>query len=117
MDAVRVHCNFHRQGIVGFCNRSIPGMDRPQCNQFIATGRLQEIPDIAFTVYRDTCDGTDVVALDYLCSDASAHAVPYTTAELSTAGGTEGFEFHCIGQSLEAETGTTCTNVMLYKHI
>ena len=64
-----------------------------------------------------TNDGTDVVALDYLCSDASAHAVPYTTAELSTAGGTEGFEFHCIGQSLEAETGTTCTNVMLYKHI
>ena len=64
-----------------------------------------------------TNDGTDVVAYDYLCSDATGHAVPYTTAELSTAGGTEGYEFHCIGQSLEAETGTTCTNVMLYKKL
>jgi len=64
-----------------------------------------------------TNDGTDVVAYDYLVSDASGHAVPLTTAELDPADGTDGYEFHCIGQSLEAETGTTCENVMLYKHI
>jgi len=64
-----------------------------------------------------TNDGTDVVAYDYLVSDASGHAVPLTTAQLDPADGTDGYEFHCIGQSLEAETGTTCENVMLYKHI
>jgi hypothetical protein len=64
-----------------------------------------------------TNDGTDVVAGDYLVSDANAKAVPLTTAELDPADGTDGYEFHCIGQSLEAETGTTCEKVILYRHI
>ena len=64
-----------------------------------------------------TNDGTDIGAYEYLCSDASGHAVPYTSAELDPDSTGAGYEFHCIGQSLEAETGTTCENVMLYKHI
>ena len=64
-----------------------------------------------------TNDGTDVVAGDYLVSDANGQAVPLTTAELDPADGTDGYEFHCIGQSLEAETGTTCEKVILYRHI
>jgi len=64
-----------------------------------------------------TNDGTDVVAGDYLVSDANAKAVPLTTAQLDPADGTDGYEFHCIGQSLEAETGTTCEKVILYRHI
>lgn len=60
-----------------------------------------------------TNDGTDVVAYDLLVSDASGHAVPYTAAEAAT----NSADSRVIGQSLEAETSTTCTNVYIYKKI
>jgi len=61
-----------------------------------------------------TNNGTDVVAGDYLACVAG-EAVPLTMAEADPADGTDGYELNIFGQSLGAETGTTCTEVIIYK--
>lgn len=63
-----------------------------------------------------TNDGTDVVAYDLLVSSAAGVAIPYTPAEIA-GDATVGFMVQVIGQSLQADTGTTCTAVMLYKKV
>lgn len=62
-------------------------------------------------------DGTDVVAYDFLVSDANGVAIPYTLVEAETDAGHVGFQNQIFGQSLQADTGTVCTAVMVYKRI
>lgn len=64
-----------------------------------------------------TNDGTDVVAYDFLVSNASGVAIPYTLVEAETDAAHVGFQNQIFGQSLQADTGTTCTAVMLYKRV
>ena len=64
-----------------------------------------------------TNDGTDVVAYDFLVSSSAGVAIPYTLVEAETDAGHVGFQNQIIGQSLQADTGTTCTAVMLYKRV
>lgn len=58
-----------------------------------------------------TNDGTDVVAGDFLVAGAGV-AVPYTAAELGAAPTQYANVF---GQSWDAETGTTCTEVFIFR--
>jgi len=60
-----------------------------------------------------TNDGTDVVAGDFLIAVAGA-AAPKTLVEAS-GDAAVGWQVQIFGQSLGAETGTTCTEVMIYK--
>lgn len=64
-----------------------------------------------------TNDGTDVVAYDFLVSDASGHAIPYTLVEAETDAGHVGFQNQIFGQSLQADTGTTCTAVIIFRRV
>lgn len=64
-----------------------------------------------------TNDGTDVVAYDFLVSSAAGVAIPYTLVEAETDAGHVGFQNQIFGQSLQADTGTTCTAVMLFKRV
>lgn len=64
-----------------------------------------------------TNDGTDVVAYDFLVSSSAGVAIPYTLVEAQTDSGHVGFLNQIFGQSLQADTGTTCTAVMLYKRV
>lgn len=59
-----------------------------------------------------TNDGTDIVAGDYLSAGAGV-AVPITTAEITLTNGGP----HIFGQALDAETGTTLTEAIIYKKI
>jgi len=63
-----------------------------------------------------TNDGTDVVAGDMLVGGAGV-AIPYTLAEVQADAGHVGWFGQIIGQSLGAETGTTCTECIIYKKI
>ena len=47
----------------------------------------------------------------------AGEAVPYTLAEAQTDGGGVGWLGQIFGQSLGAETGTTCTEVIIFKQI
>lgn len=60
-----------------------------------------------------TNDGTDVVAGDYLLGAAGV-AQPGTIAELESDASDI---IQVFGQSLSEETGTTCTEVIIFKHI
>lgn len=64
-----------------------------------------------------TNDGTDVVAYDFLVSSAAGVAIPYTLVEAETDAGHVGFQNQIFGQSLQADTGTTCTAVIVFKRI
>lgn len=60
-----------------------------------------------------TNDGTDIVAGDFLVAGAGV-AVPYTAAELGAAPTQYANVF---GQALDAETGTTLTEAIIFKRI
>ncbi len=62
-----------------------------------------------------TNDGTDVVAGDFLIAVAG-EAVPVTLAEAGATGSAD-TEFAIFGQSLGAETGTTCTEAIIFKRL
>ena len=64
-----------------------------------------------------TNDGTDVVAYDFLVSTAAGVAVPYTLVESETDSAHVGFQNQIFGQSLQADTGTTCTACIIYRRI
>lgn len=63
-----------------------------------------------------TNDGTDVVAYDFLVPSAAGVAIPYTAVEIA-GDATVGFMVQVFGQSLQADTSTTCTKVMLFKKV
>jgi len=63
-----------------------------------------------------TNNGTDVVAGDMLVGGAGV-AIPQTLAEAQADGGGVGWLGQIFGQSLEAETSTTCTNCIIYKRV
>lgn len=63
-----------------------------------------------------TNDGTDVVAGDMLVGGAGV-AIPKTLVEAETDAGHVGWVFQIFGQSLGAETGTTCTECVIFKRI
>lgn len=60
-----------------------------------------------------TNDGTDVVAYDFLVGGAGV-AIPKTLVEAETDAAHVGWQNQIFGQSLGAETGTTCTQVVIY---
>ena len=62
-------------------------------------------------------DGTDVVAYDFLVSSSAGVAIPYTLVEAETDSSHVGFQNQIFGQSLQADTGTVCTAVMIYKRV
>ena len=64
-----------------------------------------------------TNDGTDVVAYDFLVSTAAGVAVPYTLVEAETDAAHVGFQNQIFGQSLQADTGTTCTACIIFRRI
>lgn len=64
-----------------------------------------------------TNDGTDVVAYDFLVSSAAGVAIPYTLVEAETDAGHVGFQNQIFAQSLGAEIGTTCTQVIVFKRV
>ena len=64
-----------------------------------------------------TNDGTDVVAYDFLVSSSAGVAIPYTLVEAETDSGHVGFQNQIFGQSLQADTGTTCTACIIFKRI
>ena len=71
--------------------------------------------DVVVSGYCDcvTNDGTDVVAGDLLVGGAGV-AVPTTAAEVEADASDA---THVFGQSLVAETGTTCDCCIIYKRI
>ena len=64
-----------------------------------------------------TNDGTDVVAYDFLVSSAAGVAIPYTLVEAETDAAHVGFQNQIFGQSLQADTGTTCTAVIIFRRV
>jgi hypothetical protein len=58
-----------------------------------------------------TNDGTDVVAGDLLYSGAGVAVPAALGTDISTTSG------GCFGMSVDAETSTTCTNVIVFKRI
>jgi hypothetical protein len=57
------------------------------------------------------------VAYDFLVSTAAGVAVPYTLVEAETDAAHVGFQNQIFGQSLQADTGTTCTACIIYRRI
>lgn len=64
-----------------------------------------------------TNDGTDVVAYDFLVSSATGVAIPYTLVEAETDAAHVGFQNQIFGQSLQADTGTVCTAVIIFRRV
>lgn len=62
-----------------------------------------------------TNDGTDIVAGDFLVGGAGV-AVPKTAAEIA-GDSTVGWMAQIFGQALDAETGTTLTEAIIYKKV
>jgi len=60
-----------------------------------------------------TNDGTDVVAYDFLVAVAGV-VTPKTLNEAQVDAGAVGWQNQIIGQSLGAETGTVCTQCVIY---
>ena len=79
------------------------------------TGADGEWIDVVVGGYCDyvTNDGTDVVAYDFLVAGAGV-VIPKTLVEAETDASDVGWQNQIIGQSLGAETGTTCTECVIY---
>lgn len=110
--------------IVGFYGTTGYTIDQANATTILPIGVAAESGtgvwiDVVVSGFCDyvTNDGTDVVAYDFLVSDASGAAIPYTLVEAETDASHVGFQNQIFGQSLEAETSTVCTAVMIYKRI
>lgn len=111
--------------IVGFYGATGYTVDQANATTILPIGVAAETAadgawfDVVISGFCDyvTNDGTDVVAYDFLVSSAAGVAIPYTLAEAETDATHVGFQNQIFGQSLEAETSTTCTAVMIYKRV
>ena len=111
--------------LVGFYGTTGYTVDQANATTILAIGVAAEAAtdgqwfDVVISGFCDYVknDGTDVVAYDYLVPSASGTAIPYTLAEAATDAGNVGFQAQIFGQSLGAETGTVCTQVIVFKRV
>jgi hypothetical protein len=110
--------------IVGFYGATGYTVDQANATTIIGIGVADEtVTDDWFDVITSgfctvlTNDGTNVVAYDFLVSDSSGKAIPYTLLEAETDTGHVGFQNQIIGQALQADTGTNCAACIIWKRI